>query len=277
MSSTAPVAAGSVSGLAWELSIDNSVVLALGLSPINVQAAATFAGVSTGTVTKDTAATLTVTAAATVDDVNTGEEFFMVETITGTYGSLVIDVDGNWTYTADNTQAAIQALTAADTLTDTLTVQSADGTTLDIVITIQGVDTVATLVCGHTPNTRIARILDRLRTQIVPEVIAGMNTDPVTIVRRVRTADPTDSLAYTWVETEEQVYAVLHEPSAENMETGLMTISDYEVLIPVHCAAILDEHDAIRIDGADFDVVGIQHHPKQPNAVAYRYWAKRLS
>ncbi|EGQ8080148.1 hypothetical protein G5G45_004622, partial [Vibrio vulnificus] len=61
-----------------------------------------------------------------------GEDKFKAETgLTGTggYGTLDVDANGNWTYTADNEQAAIQGLTAGETLTDVITVTNADGVT----------------------------------------------------------------------------------------------------------------------------------------------------
>ncbi|UTW44003.1 VCBS domain-containing protein [bacterium SCSIO 12844] len=58
--------------------------------------------------------------------------------MSGTYGDLTIEADGDWSYSADNSQSAIQALGDGDTLTDTITVTSDDGTTQDITITITG-------------------------------------------------------------------------------------------------------------------------------------------
>ncbi len=50
-----------------------------------------------------------------------------------------------WTYTAANNQAAIQALGAGDTLTDTFTVTSLDGTTHIVTVTITGVNDAAVI------------------------------------------------------------------------------------------------------------------------------------
>ncbi|UTW43976.1 VCBS domain-containing protein [bacterium SCSIO 12844] len=73
-----------------------------------------------------------------MSDTDTGEAVFNAETISGTYGDLTIEADGDWSYSADNSQSAIQALGDGDTLTDTITVTSDDGTTQDITITITG-------------------------------------------------------------------------------------------------------------------------------------------
>ncbi|UCB56113.1 MAG: tandem-95 repeat protein, partial [Thiotrichales bacterium] len=56
----------------------------------------------------------------------------------GAYGVVTLNAAGVWDYAANTNQAAIQGLAAGATLTDTITISSADGTTHDIVITIMG-------------------------------------------------------------------------------------------------------------------------------------------
>ena len=105
--------------------------------------AAVISGTETGAVTEDAAGTLTTSGTLTISDTDSGETAFSAETVSGSYGSLTIDESGNWNYSADNSQNAIQSLGAGDQLTDTLTVQSADGTTHNIVITINGTNDAA--------------------------------------------------------------------------------------------------------------------------------------
>ncbi|MGI9275127.1 MAG: VCBS domain-containing protein, partial [Endozoicomonas sp.] len=100
-------------------------------------------GVASGSVTEDDGATLTISDHLTITDADSGEDQFTAETVVGTYGSLIIDTNGGWTYTADNTQSIIQSLPAGSSLTDTLTVSTADGTTHSIVIVINGVNDAA--------------------------------------------------------------------------------------------------------------------------------------
>ena len=52
--------------------------------------------------------------------------------MTGPHGSLTIDADGSWTYEVDNALPAVQSLGTGETLTDTVTVTSVDGTTQDM-------------------------------------------------------------------------------------------------------------------------------------------------
>ena len=60
--------------------------------------------------------------------------------MSGANGSLSIDADGNWTFRADNSQAAIQSLGADQTITESYIVHSVDGTVKDVTITIKGID-----------------------------------------------------------------------------------------------------------------------------------------
>ena len=60
------------------------------------------------------------------------------------YGSLTINANGAWTYTLDNDLADVQELGDGDTLTDTISVQSVDGTTQEITINIYGTNDAAT-------------------------------------------------------------------------------------------------------------------------------------
>jgi len=65
--------------------------------------------------------------------------------VNGIYGSLTINSSGDWGYAADNSQLAIQNLASSDTVTDSLTVSSIDGTTHTVAITIIGADEVGSL------------------------------------------------------------------------------------------------------------------------------------
>ena len=99
---------------------------------------AVITGMDSGSLSEDASATLTASGALNISDADTGEAQFTAATVNGSYGDLTIDVNGNWSYRADNTQAAIQSLGSGDSLSDTLTVQSLDGTSHDITLTING-------------------------------------------------------------------------------------------------------------------------------------------
>jgi len=58
----------------------------------------------------------------------------------GGYGTFTMTAAGVWTYTLDDTNYAVRALDADDTLTDTFTVHTIDGTAQAVTITIHGAD-----------------------------------------------------------------------------------------------------------------------------------------
>ncbi len=106
--------------------------------------APTIGGTDTGSVIEDDDADsddlLEFSGSLTITDADAGESVFVADTITGTYGDLTIDATGNWDYVADNTQAVIQQLDGGQSVNDTLTVTTADGTTHDVIITINGAE-----------------------------------------------------------------------------------------------------------------------------------------
>jgi VCBS repeat-containing protein len=101
-------------------------------------------GVSTGQATEDTDAFLNVSGALTIADTDANDvPVFVVQTNTNGsagLGTFNLTADGAWSYTADNTQAAIQALDTGITTTDTFTAMSADGTPQVVTVTIMGLD-----------------------------------------------------------------------------------------------------------------------------------------
>lgn len=101
---------------------------------------ATIGGDVSGEVVEDVASTLTTSGTLTVTDVDTGEAEFAAQTDTaGSNGyGVFLGTDGFWSYAADNTQAATQGLGAGETLTDSFTAVTADGTTQVVTVTIVG-------------------------------------------------------------------------------------------------------------------------------------------
>lgn len=107
----------------------------LDLLPVADPAAIGIGG-RTGRVKEDE--TPTAAGALSIIDLDAGEAAFRASTIAGRYGSLVLTAAGAWTYTLNNTSAAVQALRAGETLTDIIQVSSIDGTQAAIEITVDG-------------------------------------------------------------------------------------------------------------------------------------------
>ena len=76
----------------------------------------------------------------TVIDPDPGEDMLVGQTATATqYGTFSILPSGAWEYTLDTTNPTIAAMVQGDRETDTIQVSSVDGTTADLVITINGI------------------------------------------------------------------------------------------------------------------------------------------
>src|SRR5205823_2716430 len=95
-------------------------------------------GAATGAVTEDIAVNLsgnlTTGGALTIADVDQGQSTFTAQPSTaGTYGTYTLDAAGNWTYTAADGQTAIQQLGAGQSITDSFTAVSSDGTASQLV------------------------------------------------------------------------------------------------------------------------------------------------
>ena len=76
----------------------------------------------------------------TVIDPDPGEDMLVEQTATATqYGTFSVMASGAWEYTLDTTDPTIAAMVQGDRLTDTIQISSVDGTTAELVITINGV------------------------------------------------------------------------------------------------------------------------------------------
>ncbi|GGK66403.1 tandem-95 repeat protein [Amphritea balenae] len=124
--------------------LNGTTTQSISVTLANVNDTPVITGVDTGAVTEDIDpdgdGLLEVSGTLNITDIDVGESSFVAETVNGSYGDLVIGNAGNWSYSANNTQAMVQGLDVTETLIDTLTVTSADGTTHDVVITINGAE-----------------------------------------------------------------------------------------------------------------------------------------
>ncbi len=103
--------------------------------------AAVITGTAAGSATEDGG--LTTGGTLTVADVDTGEAHFQAPasaSLAGTYGTFTFnETSGEWGYALNNAAANVQALTGGQTVYDTLTVKSADGTaSQEIKVTVTG-------------------------------------------------------------------------------------------------------------------------------------------
>ncbi len=138
-------------------------------------AAATFGGDLTGTVTEDATET-TATGMVTVDDSDGANSIKAQTNVEGIYGSFSIESNGNWTYMLNNENA--NALTAGSTATDTFSITSADGTMSTVTITVTGTNDAPTVDAGT----------DQMVAEGMLVTLSGTGNDP----------DAGASLTYSW-------------------------------------------------------------------------------
>ncbi|PMO27801.1 hypothetical protein BCT12_07780 [Vibrio breoganii] len=158
---------------------------------------AVIAGTDSGAVTEEsqlqTSGTLTVT------DVDTGEAHFSNTDVVGTLGTLHLKDNGAWSYDLDNTNPTVQALGQGKTATDTITVQSADGTTHKVTITVNGTNDKAVIAGTDSGAVTEESQLQASGTLTVTDVDTGeahfSNTD---IAGTLGTLHLTDSGAWTY-------------------------------------------------------------------------------
>ncbi|EHK64737.1 retention module-containing protein [Achromobacter arsenitoxydans] len=99
---------------------------------------ATISGQSSGSVYEDSP--VFASGKLNVSDPDAGQNFVQAQAaVQGKYGTFTVDVNGQWTYQLNNALAAVQNLKAGQTLTETFTVASQDGTaTSPVNVTIVG-------------------------------------------------------------------------------------------------------------------------------------------
>ncbi len=122
--------------------------------------AAVISGTGSGTVVEaggvNNAIPGTPTASGTLTDTdvdNAANSFTAVLTATASdhrFGTFTMTAGGVWTYTLDNANATVQGLNAGQTLTDTFTVTTVDGTAQVITVTINGANDGFIVAAGTT-------------------------------------------------------------------------------------------------------------------------------
>ncbi|WP_415834913.1 retention module-containing protein, partial [Bordetella bronchialis] len=90
-----------------------------------------------GLVQEDT--TLSTSGKLDIVDADQGESVFQVQNNTVlAHGTFSIDANGNWTYNLNNSDPKVQELGVGESLTEKITVLTADGTPTEVTITIDG-------------------------------------------------------------------------------------------------------------------------------------------
>ncbi|WP_417449880.1 VCBS domain-containing protein [Kordiimonas sp.] len=94
-------------------------------------------GDTSGNIDEDNTGTVTGTLNLSDPD---GTESLSGFAYDGDYGRITTEYEGDWIYDLNESHADVQGLTEGETLTDVITIQTADGANQDITITINGAD-----------------------------------------------------------------------------------------------------------------------------------------
>jgi VCBS repeat-containing protein len=115
----------------------DSNVQTLTITVTGTNDAATIGGTVSGSVTED-AIPNTVSGTATAIDVDNPNNTFLVESGDAGHGTFSVAANGTWTYALNNADSVVDALNNGNTLPDSFTIHSADGTAQTVSITING-------------------------------------------------------------------------------------------------------------------------------------------
>ncbi|WP_095131000.1 VCBS domain-containing protein [Pseudomonas sp. Irchel s3h14] len=115
----------------------------------------------------ETNAPLTTSGTLTISDVDSPETFQAQSGTAGANGTFAIKTAGNWSYTANS---AFDALNVGDSLTDTFTVLSADGTATAVTVTINGSNDAAVLSSASVTLTETNAPLTTAGTLTISDV-----------------------------------------------------------------------------------------------------------
>ncbi|MGF6487017.1 VCBS domain-containing protein [Pseudomonas frederiksbergensis] len=132
----------------------------------------------------ETNAPLTTGGSLTVSDIDSPETFQAQSGTAGDNGTFAIDATGNWSYTANS---AFDSLNVGDSLTDTFTVLSADGTSTGVTVTINGSNDSPTITSNGGGTTASVNVAE--------------NTTAVTTVTATDADLPAQTLSYSILNT----------------------------------------------------------------------------
>ena len=165
--------------------------------------------------------TAPLTGTVSVQDINDGEATIVASTVTTTYGDFSILVDGSWTYTLDTANATIAALIVGERVTDTITITSFDGTTTDLVITINGTIVVA------TGANNVARMADTTTTADAELRLTTAALDEGSIAATIKLQAISGFTATTGVDEDNTAYISIYGGSASSSNlTGEIVFSN---------------------------------------------------
>src|SRR5207248_2718572 len=124
-------------------------------------------------------APLTTGGTLTISDVDSAQTFVAQSNVAGANGTFSIAANGAWTYTANS---AFNSLNVGQSVSDTFTVASADGTTTSVQVTINGTNDAAVLSSTSVTLSETNAALTSGGTLTVSDVDSAQSFVPQTNV-----------------------------------------------------------------------------------------------
>ncbi|WP_245454630.1 VCBS domain-containing protein [Bradyrhizobium sp. RP6] len=179
---------------------------------------------------------------------------------TNGYGTFTMTAAGVWSYTLDNANAAVQALNAGETLTDSFTVTSIGGTPQVVTITIHGTSDAA-IISGETTGTVIeaggtanANPGTPTTTGTLTDVDVDTTANTFTPVSLPKASEAgygtfTMTAAGVWIYTLDNVNGAVQALNADEILTDSFTVTTLDGTAQVVTVTIHGTNDAAVISG----------------------------
>jgi len=184
---------------------------------------------------------LTASGTITISDVDSPLTF-NAGTITGSYGSIAMQTNGQWTYTATN---AHDDFIAGSNHTDVFTVSSVDGTTTTITVNILGTNDAAVLSSATANLTETNAALITSGTLSVTDVDSTAQFNPVTVIGTYGKVDLQANGQWTYTASSPH-----DEFIAGSTHTDVFTVSSVDGTTATITVNILGTNDAAVLSSA---------------------------
>ena len=184
----------------------------------------------------------------TIVDPDLGEDYFAAGTVEGLYGELELNEDGTWTYTLNNDAENVQALDLGDVVTDTISIQSADGTSHDLVMTVNGTNDYPSI--DAITETRVTED---------GEGVKGLVT--------ATDIDADDSLTFSAETAAGLTFNSDGSYSFDPSHNSYQYLANGETATVSVLVTVTDEHDASDTQNLVFTVTGTNDTPRVSGAV----------
>jgi VCBS repeat-containing protein len=243
----------------------NTATLTIDITGTN--APAQFSGTDSGSVTEDQDVTtdggvhvLTATGQMDITDVDSDTTLTVVDN-DNHHGNLTIDDDGNWTYTVDNDSDTVQHLDDGESLTETFTVRSADGTEHQIEVTINGADEPAP--ADHAPEAGDAlghgiMVVNTQETVDHTEWVAGNTT-------HVNFNDPDRGMDTWWTSDDYNGW----QHTAQNIGLTVSSSNSLGIDTEVVQANNFGQGAGIGVSSEEFDYIGHEYDDSNSGQIGH--------